>query len=700
MYRSMATVGIAISLWNAFVGTAWAGHDVSIAATPVVSPVLLAGSNRFEAAAAVTQGAGCGVPHLIVRAREQDAWWDLPLKAGGVAKTRLLSFPHTITADAPGKPGYVVQGSVVQATGNGYVGGYDNTAATVPDGSALVQMSGATWNADITPKPGWWSTDIPGVAPSKYREATPGIRGFETFWKVSGCAPDGAGAESPTWTVAGSMDAALAGAVDTNGAQQASDYCALNPGGVADWDRPEIYADPFKAGRIFISLACARKTSAADWLETEVIYRSDDGGAGWTPAIGVPHALFYSLATTPSSGDTVWMLGGRQLYRSFHGDNFLEIHDLSMGGWDVSARPVAGTTRVNADNPSVGSPHVLARLGADSLVAAYPIDDPQGAGIAYQLRLITGAGGPNSPAPKIQFLPGTPVLEPQTAGGSILNLALIPDQRPTGAGAVVAYWIESDPPGAPDAAGRYHFQMHARFAVISPYTHKIIESHDTADWAHDYDPALVMADGTNNNPWYGDYMHGAGYVDATRANTANYVLVWPQETGLFARTIAVQDADALPAPPAPVAICDPLHGQIGGCLVKPKPTCAGTNACKPSLIPAFCPAGCVAPPNPFVMVSIEGLTLKDWTIGIVDQRTGRPMAAQRTRTSQTSMTLTFQPGPGRFVAGRPAQGYALKYAPVGDLRARLPLSVRVTSRLVGPPRVPAPDVDPTRGGRD
>jgi hypothetical protein len=485
-----------------------AAQDVSLAATALPAPIAAIpdGPSGFEAVSAVARGPGCTAPHIVIRATAQNSWWDVWLGSTPTAKARTLALgAHGV---------------------NVHVRGDDNTGVSLPGGAAMFQLSGWGW-APLSPKPAWWEQDYPGdTASDQYRSATPGQRGFHTFWTVNGCTTT-ASDEVPDWTFTGAIDAALVGARNFNNVVQSADYCALNPERIAGWDRPEFYADIFTPKRLYVSVDCSRisalggkKTSSGE------IYKSVDNGKHWSAVAGLTGGRFYSMATTPSGGGRLWLLGLTSLYW-LDGATLNGPLDVSTAsGKPIAAADIANTTRVNSGNDNNKPPHVLAHVGNDQLVAAYPVIDGAG-GFAYVFALITGT---NTSAPKATALAGLSgsILKASHAGGSIVDLAMVADPRINGAGAVVAYWIESEAATGPNSIGAYSVVMHARYAVVSPYgsgagTGFELTS-DLSTWSGTFMPSSSGNGEGSANFWYGDYFHGAGFKDG-RLGVANYALI-------------------------------------------------------------------------------------------------------------------------------------------------------------------------------
>jgi hypothetical protein len=355
------------------------------------------------------------------------------------------------------------------------------------------------------------------------------------------------------------LDAAF-GSIDEKGQVTAPYFCALNPEGIAGWDRPEVFADPFHGNRVYLSMACAvmqqkemmkqkdgEQPKGGEKPTLEVIWRSDDLAHTWRLGASLPHSMFYSMATTPRGGDRLWLMGEGFLARSD------DAGDHVFGPWNLQAETgllldPSNWTDIPGTRVLAQSPQALARLGDGKLVAAYRTKPVADGVREYALVLITGADG-NSPhaRPLDGGSINAGVIRAQAAGGSVFELTLVSDTRPTGAGAVVAYWLESTPPKWING-NLEEMRLRARYAVISPLTDQIVLEGDLAEpagWKHQ-PPTDAQIKARDNGFWYGDYFHGASFP-ADRPDAMNFALVWPQDDGLFMRTLTVLDPELSPA---------------------------------------------------------------------------------------------------------------------------------------------------------
>lgn len=579
LYRKKCTpVGSTIGLLLLIFSTsALSVVEVRLADTPVSNPVKVVDGSSFEAVGGVIFNWDCRTPHFVVRGVTRFDYWDVLLAPGAAFSTR-RDYP---VGPLPYNHAYVTGVDESSASVNVNTSNYDNNVVTLSDGTILVQTGYQTWLDNVgSPHPAWWDQDYPSGDTSRRVGVQKGVRSLAPFWKV-GCKPN---TDELNWVNISLLDAAFAGSSeDANGDGKPEiksgankDWCALNPPGVAAWDRPELYADPFHMNRVYLTMNCARRDSpTSPTLALEVIRSSDDFGNTWHLGAALPHQLFYAMATTPHGGDRLWLMGEAHLRWSDDAGSsvstsVIDLPPVTSLALDSNPRTTLGTDRVDSM-----SPQSLARLGDGKLVAAYRT---RVNGVrSYVLVLITGVDGQS---PQARPLTGGSTTNKGMLqakdGGSVFELALVPDLRDTGGGPVVAYWLETSPPPQQNSDGSFPLmKLRARYAVISPFSDRIQLEGDIAEWNHypteepppetvrrlEHRLRIEAVDGTSIwrgvstvrqsipaqpvRAWYGDYFHGTAYP-AERPDAMHAVLLWPQDDGLYMRTLTVLDPDYNP----------------------------------------------------------------------------------------------------------------------------------------------------------
>lgn len=427
--------------------------------------------------------------------------------------------------------------------------GSDSQAARLANGDLLLMWNGST----KSPLPNsaslsWWNDwgTTGNVIPSGMEPRFPsgqrdGYRHAHLIWRYS-CAQG-------KWLTTRMLDGGMAQALDQKGKLQTG-HCVKGAPGVAGFDRPELYVDPWGVNgseqRIFVSTRCVQPNGD----DSTQVFMSPDTGANWNPS-GIRLAASTPVVMTSTFNGRLFMLqpGGQWgLVPTLHysDDNGASLASVA-GGYDISypnpqpGEPtkfqlsqlkgqVTGVGEANSANIS------LARTGKNAVLAVYPaveVAQVNGKLVMRQVAAVVWVVTKDkNEAPNV-----TPVkiIRAQAADGSVLMPTFIQDDRPDPSIRTnLLYWVETTSQPANNTDPVKLLARYITFTGVANDTEQLLS--DPGGWE------------MNNREDYkamGDYMRGSFYAHDGKMN---FVAVWPQvpatvaaknRTQAFARVITL-----------------------------------------------------------------------------------------------------------------------------------------------------------------
>jgi hypothetical protein len=430
-----------------------------------------------------------------------------------------------------------------------------NTTATLSDGSTpdwwnnwLVETK---WDDPAT-KEDHSLVDVPGVlkvlTEPQHLNGRQGFRSAHLLWRFS--------AATCQWSGPTAVDSGELSTTFRNGLLQRG-YCAQLAPGLAGFDRPELYVDPWGVNsndkqRIYVSTFCGRckkppcPSNQGLPLDDDNVqlYTSLDSGATWKPGIRLNPPQPMAMTSTPPNG-RLFMFQlvddgddpGAKIY--WVDPNTDGTPGPVQGPWDVTYMPVDTKTNKNLPDPKDPSKPLrllpgfvaetdvgvargtkkaiaLARTGNNAVLAVYPTVEEVTIGSSTISRQVAAVvwvvtKGTND-CPTVVPMK---VIRAQDPKGSVIFATFIEDDRSDAKNATsMLYWLET----TSQPASGTNTGMLARYMLftngIFPGKEELLST--SGGWqVKNADPIA----------WLGDYMKGGFYFHDGKLN---FVAVWPQ----------------------------------------------------------------------------------------------------------------------------------------------------------------------------
>lgn len=425
-----------------------------------------------------------------------------------------------------------------------------------------------------------------------------GLRSAHFLWRFSavGCA----------WSGPFALDAGEVSGTRSDGSTLG--YCAQLAPGLAGFDRPELYVDPWgynpsvsvSKQRIYVSTLCGRclEPPCAALVDQGLdddsvqVFMSPDSGASWQTGMRLNAPQPAAMTSTPPNG-RLFMFNtsgdpnpGVNIYWADPSGNSM---GSLKGPFDITYMPVNTDTNENLIDPATNLPVrvlpnwlpgstlgvasslsatlSLARTGNNAVLAVYPALEkiPGSATAMRQVAAVVWVvtKGTNDPPIVVPMK----IVRAQASTGSVFFATFIEDDRPDAKiSTSMLYWLEttSQPAAGADVTMVARYMLFSNGVFPGPET--LLS--DSAGWK-----------ATNNNALadVGDYMKGGFYF---HNGALNFVAVWPQVSQVgtppkpdnskiqpYVRIISITEAAPSGPPPPP----EGMPGVRQATLVRLKP---------------------------------------------------------------------------------------------------------------------------------
>jgi hypothetical protein len=395
---------------------------------------------------------------------------------------------------------------------------YDNHLVKLKDGTLLMTVEGATWQANLAPLPFWW--EWTALYPTKER-TDPGARGVIWLFRSADC--------GASWSALSPIDAARLEVPHPVSGEPVVGLCGtprrrvdendVKSGALGGRDGHFVHADPY-SGHVFLATPCIYGTTTINEEKLRaLLLRSVDGGASWRViGHGDGKAWRAPLASRPDRVAFVYARG--QSIRAVGFQASAPFVELFLGSKEVKllTEPESTKTTATQVNTNIWRIRSIAPSSSGFLVSV-PVY--RGGALAHVVYEVDKSGGQPREIETIRA--------PPTSGGrgDTVHGTFIPGVAHDTRTFSAFYWVQSR-----NASATSEFTV--RFQVYLD-NRPLLET-----------PGLLTIDngGRYHYPFMagkpkfvGDYMGGASYQGPGTAR--RFVATWSESGKLHFNTISM-----------------------------------------------------------------------------------------------------------------------------------------------------------------